>query len=567
MLSRRTKPILGAIGAVIFLAVAIGGFGAWKWHRLSHPRAGDLRAWDAAPASTVYLYYVPSVPAFYSRFFKYHQSSLASPTLATANRLGQSNSILHRQPSQSIRPEVDELMGASGSVMLFEYFAAMLPPTGGSRDLPVLLGGKCLNAPFASWILRRALGKNGFSWTRTVANGMTFHAGSRNGEQVFLGGVGDWLFLSHEMAAVAEAVRTVRQQGRESLGANASFQECRDATLRDSLIWVYADVRNCVASAAASGIPEAAEVIVRQLPYLKAAAYSFRCEGPYGRAVDLMGYTIDARGVAAAAKGLPKIDPGVFRSVPEGALSVMTGSVNFAELARWPLLESKEINRLANSAPGSPAPTRQFYRVITKQGQRRAVKWGEVNETATGELREWVSAAGELPGAPSPFLEIRFNYAEIAASLIEELKADWPSWKRAGEKAGLPMPEKAPSFEVGEYFNTTRVTAGFEGNTLCIYHSLRLGKSGSTGFTALNELNAFFFEQEMNRRIEQLRQPFAFAGGAHTPQWANPLDIAYVSGLFMSPFFTNHNGGTAAITILMLDTLAGGTLNAEEHNR
>lgn len=560
MLSRALNRSLRILGVLVVLMLLFAGFGAWKWHRLIHPRADDLRAWDAAPVATVYLYYIPSIPAFYWRFFKYHQTSMASPTIEVADRRGQSNSILHRQPAQTIGPDLVDLMTTAGNVVLSEYFAALLPPADGTRDLSVLLGGKCLDPSLSSWMIRRTLSKKGFSWTKRGAGGTTFHVGSHEGRRVFVATMGEWIFLSQQMAAVANAIQAVGHRGEQTLGTSPAFQESRETTLRDSILWVYADISNCVASAAATGIPEAARVIAGQMPYLRAASYGFRTDGPHGIASDLISYTLDPRCVAAAAIGIPPIDPGFFRNVPDVTLSAMTGSVNFAEIAQWSLLNREEINRLAQAAPGSSSPARQFYRIITKDGPAlRTTRWGAVDQAAAGRAPEWVTAAGELPGAPSPFFEIRFNYRGIVASLLEEMKADWAPWKKAGERLGLPMPDQPPSFNVADYLNWTRVTAGFEGNTLCIYHSLRLGKAGNTNLTALAELSAFFFEQEMSQRLDLLRKPFATLEGTGGPAWVNPLEVALVSGLFVSPVLTNRNGGTAAISVLMLDTLAGVT--------
>ncbi len=559
MLSHLLRRILGATIALALLVLALGAFGAWRWHRLSHPRPADLRAWDVAPAATVYLYYIPSVPRFYSRFFKYHQSSLASPTLVAADRRGQSNPILHAQPAQTIRQTEDELMETSGGVILSDYFAAMLAPAEGTHDFSVLLGGKCLNASFSSWMFRRAFSKAGFSWSELIAAGITFQVGSRKGEQVFVAHAGDWLFLSHQLSAVEKAVRAAGKEEANNLGASAAFRESRDATLRDSLIWIYTDIPNCVATAGATGVPEVAQVIVSQMPGLRAVAYSFRTEGPHGIAIDLMSYTLDPATAAAAVAALPPIDSRFFNSATTEALSVMTGSVDLERLAGLPLLNAGQIARIAEAAPGAPS-SRQFYRLVARDRPgSRATTWDIVDRTSLAKTNapEWVAAAGRLPGAASPFLEIRFNYRGIIASLLEEMQADWSPWQSAGERLGLPMPGSPPRFNAADYFNSTRVTAGFEGNTLSIYHSLQLGKAGNTDFTALDELSAFFLERELKERCTALRRPFVLAGGAEAPAWANSLDVAYVSGLFTSPVLTNHNGGSVALSVLVLDTLAG----------
>jgi hypothetical protein len=563
MRSRLWRKVSKLCGVVLLVLLGIGGWGIWKWRSLSRPDSTALRAWDVAPDSTVYFYFAPDVPRFYSKFYKYHLKSIASPTLETANEKGHSNPVLQRKPSQSVHANLEEVIGASAEVALFDFFVTMLPPTEGDERLSYLLGGKCLNSDLGSWSFRRTLSKEGFKWSASRGNGPTLHLGKLDQSEVVVGTAGDWLLIADEPEKVLDAIRAVDTRGREALGSRPAFQESRTATLRESILWVYTDVPNLVASTAATGIPEAGAVLTRLMPMLKAASYGFTDSGPHGIGFDQISYTLTTEGAAAARNALPRVDPGFFKTTTEETLMAMTSSVDFGRLAEWPFLKRAVVEQVARQAPGSPSPVRQISRTVRRTASGgRETRWGTFEKGSVEPAAEeagWSAAAGTLPGAPEPFIEIRFNYQGIVEGLMEELQADWPAWKHAGAQRGLPMPAEPPNFDGDKYFKWIRYTAGFEGNTLCVYTALRMGAMGTTDLTALNELTANFFTEEMLHRFSLLRLPFANVGGADSPDWANSMDVAYSSALFMSPIFTNHNGATIATSLITLDLLAGVT--------
>ena len=551
---------LGSLMLLFLLAALLFGWGWWRWQHLANPGAQDQRAWQVAPAESAFFYLVPNVPKFYHRFYRYHSETLSSPTLVAAKKSAAHNPLLAPSPNQPIPPALFDLMNHFGKVALFDFFTALLPPSSNNDQFRFLIGGQCLS-PWLSEasFVQSTQEVSRYTWNKETRDGITTRTAEHDGQTIRLLTMGDWLLLSNDWPTLQQAVRAIRGESKQTLGMEQPFQQSRDFSLRQALIWIYANPSQIADAAESMQTPSLATAVRAMTPGLQAASWGWHSQGPRGVGYDLVSFTLEAPIIQAAQQALLPIDASRFDATTSTSLWAMTGSAHLDRLNAWPILRSDRLKPLA-SLMGKADPTNFFFQIQRDPDSgRRDLKWDFQPEPAESpDPPAWVTQAATLEGAEQPFFEVRIDYRGIVNALQEEVKKDWPKWQQALQAKGWPAPDSPPALDVDRYFAQSRVTAGFEQGHLVLYNAMQLRESGSTLLTALVTLTAGLAPEAMAARMETARRPFAELGGENAPQWANAMDISLISGLFLSPIFTRAHGGNLAIDIIMLEVLASG---------
>jgi len=543
---------LGALLLLFLLAALVFCWGWWRWEQLSHPGPESSRAWQIAPADTAFFYLVPNVPKFYQRFFRYHSETLSSPTLAAARKERDQNPLLAPPPNLPVPPDLLELMKHSGKVALFDYFTALLPPAENQKQFRFLIGGKCLSASLSEASFVRSTRKNaGYVWKEETREGLRCRTVELPHQTLWLLTSGDWLLISNDWAALSNAANSAG----ETLDAEPVFQRARDYALREALVWIYANPRAVATAAGRMENLPLQEALEAMAPGLLAASWGWHSLGPRSVAYDLISFTLSDAALQTGQEALLPLDPEVFLESAPDTLWTMAGSTDLAKLTSLPILTASRVEALAPLAR-KQRPDRFYYQISRDpESGKRHFAWKPPFDS---KPPDWIEPTGTLTGAEQPFFEARIDYRGIVKATLEEVKADWPAWRKALQDQGWPAPDTAPDLDVDRYFSKIRVTAGFEEGHLALFNALQLRDSGSTLLTSLVTLTAQFAPDAMASRMEKARTPFADLASSNSAQWANALDISLLSGLFLSPIFMHDHGGNMPVDLLMLQVLASG---------
>jgi len=535
---------LGCLLILFLLAALIFLWGWWRWEQLSHPSSDSRRAWQLAPADSAFFYLVPNVPKFYSRFFRYHAETLSSPTLVAARKSRDQSPLLAPPPTMPIPPALLDLMKHSGKVALFDYFTALLPPSAGDKHFRFLIGGQCLNPWLAeASFVRSSHERDGYAWKKTTRDGLGCRMIEQPNQTLWLLTSADWLLISNDWAALKEAAEAARGEREDLLGSQPAFQRSRDHSLREALVWIYANPEEIATAADAMGSTPLAEALSWITPGLLAASWSWHSLGPRSVGYDLVSFTLSESALKAAQDALPPLDAARFDAALPDAVWAMAASADLDKLASWPILEPSRVEALASTQQDLS------FHQITHPSQ---------SASDDSQPPAWITEAGTMTGAEKPFFEARINYRAIVQATLDEVQTNWAEWQQVLKDKGWPAPDSAPNLEVGHYFARIRVTAGLEEGHLALYNAVQLGNSGSTLLTSLVTLTTQLAPEAMQSRMETARAPFARLGDQDAPPWANAMDITLLSGLFLSPIFMHDHGGNMPIDLIMLEALANG---------